>query len=206
VSWGFCYIAQQGEPGAIFRRIVDRLAVVGVVLRNPQTNHITTLDDEGNQQEVTELDLMTAASRRPRLAIQLWLAADADVVCGFRRLANGLVCHAYSMKGFTPAEAETFVQWSLEYFRLEAAVHLARWLVVDPRGRTEDVDWDEVVLGRADIPIRLPMALGVPRDRLSGLTLPATWETVSLDGVMLVGERSVLNAPSVSPPGSGADE
>jgi len=192
VSWGFCYIAEQRDLAAAVRQIVGRFAAAGIFVRNPDTKRITRLTEEGDQQEVTETELFDVAAQQAQLTFQLWFSGAADVVCSLRSLKSGLVCHTYSIQGFSATERDKIVRCCIEYFKFGAGERTAVWLVVDPSGETGDIDWDQVVLNERIFPPRLPSVLGLPWSRLSKLSIPAGWSAVRLGHVALISERAAF--------------
>jgi hypothetical protein len=170
---GFCYIAERSEPARTLRRVVEAFGRLGVRLVNPYTGRITELSDDGDQVDISEAKLVEAACLRPQLTFQLWFSSDTDVGCSFRRLSGGLVCHAYTLDGLDAEERARLVRWAIDYFREAVAEGTAFLLVIDPPGRTADVDWDSVVVQSIGLPSLLPAVFGLPASWVKHVRTPS---------------------------------
>jgi hypothetical protein len=159
---GFSYLAERAEAGEAVRRIVEAFARDGVSLVNSSSERITELDDEGNQVDTTEEELIEAARARAHLTFQLWLSSDTDIGCSFRRVTPDIVCHAYSVDGLNADERVRLGRWAVQYFRQGVRDETALLLVVDPAGRTANVDWDAVAAERGGLPEVFPDVIGLP--------------------------------------------
>jgi len=64
------------------------------------------------------------------------------------------------------------VRWAVDYFREAVAEGTALLLVVDPPGRTADVDWDSVVNQSIGLPSLLPAVFGLPASWVTAASIP----------------------------------
>jgi hypothetical protein len=189
MTWGFCYIVEELQPADAVRHIIGSLATIGAVLRNPATRQITMLKDDGEQEVVTEAQLSDTALRRRQLTFQLWLSSQADVVCSVRSLNERMVCHTYSLKGFSASEQTALIRWSMQYVQAAAETQTGVWLVIDPDDDTADTDWDEVVLDVQAVPAQLPRILGLPRHQFSGVSIPEDYLVKEFGQLVLINKR-----------------
>ncbi|WBB62087.1 hypothetical protein O7599_05975 [Streptomyces sp. WMMC500] len=92
------------------------------------------------------------------LSLQLWVDAGADVYVRFRALVGGGAAVEFGLDGLGD-------QLDRVVDALTRAVHDS-WqetvgYVIDRYGRTEDTDWDGVVLGRGELIDTWPEAMAV---------------------------------------------
>jgi hypothetical protein len=134
-------------------------AEFGLMLENPSSHRVTSLDEIGDQ-VLTDAELLTMELTRGQdVSFQLWLDGSTDVYSRFRRLSQDTTVQSYGLDGLTHAERRRVQSILWTAFGGDLAYSDA--LVVDLYDRTESVDWDAAVASRTVPPGTLPDLLAI---------------------------------------------
>ncbi|AHH93486.1 hypothetical protein GCM10010174_31690 [Kutzneria viridogrisea] len=95
-----------------------------------------------------------------RLDVEFWLDADTALYGRFRRVGGDVVAQEFDLDGLSSVEQNQLVQGIAELFGEDADNTVG--FVVDRSGCSEDVEWDEVVLGHPKIVTVRPDVLALP--------------------------------------------
>ncbi|HEY1967348.1 MAG TPA: hypothetical protein VGH89_05340 [Pseudonocardia sp.] len=158
MSNGFVYWYEEGwsdKAAAVRLTGLDR---AGLRLGHPRTGRITALSSEENTagEQITldrdsllrEVALVDATT----FSFQYWLEGNTDVVCVMDRLADDAVVQRLYLDGLSVVEEEILLAIIVEQItEIERGTF---GLVVDHRGESGGVGWDEIVTcgpGDADV-------------------------------------------------------
>lgn len=149
MSDGFYYWYRQVWDTSRSLQLLDTLDRLGLRTANPATGLVTTLtsgpDSWGEQEPITTRELGPASGlvHGGALSLQLWLDAGTDLYTRFRALPNGGAAIEFGLDGL--GEWQDRVVDSLSRAVHDSWQETAGY-VIDRYGRTEDTEWDGVIL------------------------------------------------------------
>jgi hypothetical protein len=89
-----CTLVFEAEPTTL-TSICQYWIAQGLSLKNPSNSKITMLDNEGDQIEISNIELLS--NQRP-ISIQLWVSSDTDIIVSINKQWN-LWVEDYSFDG-----------------------------------------------------------------------------------------------------------
>ncbi|MEV6603459.1 hypothetical protein [Kutzneria sp. NPDC051319] len=159
---GFIHWYENGWSTARADRTVARIESLGLTLSDPAAQRAGLLE-------------RLALSECAAVDVEYWLDEETALYCRFRRVSEDVVAQEFDLDGLSTVEQHQLVTGIVELFNEDAANTVG--FVVDRSGGSQDVEWDDVVLGLPRIVTVRPDVLALPAalvDRLhpelNGLT------------------------------------
>lgn len=144
---GFIHWYENGWSAARAGRTVARVESLGLTLSDPGTERSALL---------TRLSLIEATS----IDLEYWLDEETALYCRFRRVSQEVVAQEFDLDGLSAVEQHQLVRGIAELFGEDSTNTVG--FVVDRSGCSQDVEWDEVVLGHPKIVTVRPDVLALP--------------------------------------------
>ena len=151
---GFIHWYENGWSAARADRTVARIESLGLTLSEPETQRAELLD---------RLTLADSAS----VDVEYWLDEETALYCRFRRVGEDVVAQEFDLDGLSTVEQHQLVTGIVELCNEDAANTLG--FVVDRSGASQDVEWDDVVLGHPKIVTVRPDVLALPLELVDRL-------------------------------------
>jgi hypothetical protein len=164
MSDGFFYWYRQTWRPGDAAQVLQAMEQAGIRVANPVTQLVTTLTDgpeSWGEQFVTDRDGLIAAAdltSADEVTFRLWLDGDTDLVTRVRRLRGTAAVIEFGLDGLAERQ-----EWAVTAIMkaVRGAWSDCLGLVVDRQGRTEEADWDVVVLFGSPVPDPWPDTLGI---------------------------------------------
>ena len=151
---GFIHWYENGWSAGRADRTVARIESLGLTLSDPQTQRAGLL---------AKLALAETAA----IDVEYWLDEDTALYCRFRRVGQDVVAQEFDLDGLSVVEQNQLVQGIVELFG-EDCSHTVGF-VLDRSGSSQDVEWDDVVLGHPKIVTVRPDMLALPAELIDRL-------------------------------------
>lgn len=151
---GFIHWYENGWSTARADRTVARIESLGLALPDPQTQRAGLLE---------RLALTESAA----VDVEYWLDAETALYCRFRRVSEEVVAQEFDLDGLSTVEQHQLVTGIIELFNEDATNTVG--FVVDRSGGSQDVEWDDVVLGHPKIVTVRPDVLALPAELVDRL-------------------------------------
>jgi hypothetical protein len=159
MSDGFVYIAEHGR-GISLTELKSSLGTIGLQLANPANGVIATINEEGNQCEVSEATLAEILKTAPLTNFQFWFSDSSDLFLTIRQIPRGITSLSFWVSASYGPEYQLACQWAAHRFCELAKLDSAALFVIDRFGMTADFDWDGFPGNPGPLPKMPPEVLG----------------------------------------------
>jgi hypothetical protein len=178
---GFIHWYENGWSAARADRTVARIESLGLTLSDPQ------------QQRADLLERL-ALTDRAAADVEYWLDEETALYCRFRRVSEDVVAQEFDLDGLSTVEQHQLVTGIVELFNEDAANTVG--FVVDRSGNSQDVEWDDVVLGQPRIVTVRPDTLALPAELVDRLHPELNRLTGRPVGALMLFDRVNAGAPA----------
>ena len=178
---GFIHWYENGWSAARADRTVARIESLGLTLSDPQQQRADLLD---------RLALTDCAA----VDAEYWLDEETALYCRFRRVSEDVVAQEFDLEGLSTVEQHQLVAGIVELFNEDAANTVG--FVVDRSGNSQDVEWDDVVLGQPRIVTVRPDTLALPAELVDRLHPELNRLTGRPLGALMLFDRVNAAAPA----------
>ncbi|QUQ69887.1 hypothetical protein [Kutzneria sp. CA-103260] len=178
---GFIHWYENGWSAARADRTVARIESLGLTLSDPQQQRAGLLQ---------RLALTDCAA----VDVEYWLDEETALYCRFRRVGEDVVAQEFDLDGLSTVEQQQLVAGIVELFSEDAANTVG--FVVDRSGSSQDVEWDDVVLGLPRIVTVRPDTLALPAELVDRLHPELTRLTGRPLGALMLFDRVNAGAPA----------
>jgi hypothetical protein len=151
---GFIHWYENGWSAGRADRTVARIESLGLTLSDPEAERAGLLE-------------RLALTDTNAVDIEYWLDEETALYCRFRRVGPDLVAQEFDLDGLSTVEQNQLVTGIVELFGEDAGNTVG--FVVDRSGCSQDVEWDDVVLGHPKIVTVRPDVLALPAELVDRL-------------------------------------
>ncbi len=175
----FAYLYQKQFEENDLVEVINDFNSQGIFLANPDTQLISSLSKDGEQLVVSREWLISQVNARETINFQWWLNGSIDLYCRVRFLTD-LIIKEFGLDGL--GEKITFINKVLiTWFRKEIPLGIARGIVIDNFGVSEEYNWDDFFIEGKNFEGEIPDVLGMKSSdlpRIKTITEDIQTETI----------------------------